>query len=920
MRSIEEIHNFLKSSSPEELIKKYKILCRESKNNTYITLNDNIQYDINLKDKKLFCVPISIKDNICIKNMRTTCASKMLSNFIPNYTATVVKKLLAEGAIILGKVNMDEFAMGSSTTTGYFGPVINPISKDKKLIAGGSSGGSAASVAEGSAIVSLGSDTGGSVRHPAALCNVVGIKPTYGRCSRYGLIAFSSSLDQIGPIANNVKDVARILDVISGPDINDPTTSYIQYEKDLEKQCEIPINGRTVAIIKDLYSDNLSDDAKDALNKAIEYLKNAGCIIKEFSVPEIMEYSVQCYHIQTMTEAASNLSRYDGIRYGYQSKADNIDDLYKKTRTEGFGPEVKNRIITGNYILSREHFATLYKKSQNIISNIKQKLQDIFQQVDVILTPVVLRKAFEIDNMPDSVQLYEEDIFTSFVNLAGLCAISLPIGKLSVQIVANSFKEEDLISFASELERRNKNINREYTDKKQNRIVIGLEIHVQLNTKEKLFSRANTTFTNEANVNVSNFDIAIPGTLPILNRECLFKAVQVGLALKSNINLESIFDRKHYFYPDLPAGYQITQYYNPIIKNGYVQLMSGEKIRIDRAHLEQDAGKMIHGDKVLLDYNRAGIPLLEIVTKPDLSPDNVVEFMKTLRNLLVYLNVSDGSLEEGSFRADVNISIRNQDGSLGTRVEIKNINSYKFAKQAIDYEIKRQEDLLNKGEQIIQETRLFDEYVTKPMRSKEEASDYKYFPDPDISIAKISMQEYKDIKDNMPILPYDQYMKYIKMNISKENALIISSDREISEYFDSIIENDIDAVLVSNWIVSEWMGQRKKYKDQYIKSEILYQLIKYISEGTISQLNAKKVMMQLWEGIDLEQAVEGKLQINCEETIMSFIKQLDKNKIEEYKSGNIKLLKYLMGQVMQMSHGRANPIIVERLLSTYCSI
>lgn len=916
MRSIKEVHEYLQTHSPEDLINKYKKLCSESKHNTYITLNNDIQYNPLLKDKKLFCVPISIKDAICIEGMRTTCASKMLENFVPNYTATVVKKLLNEGAIIVGKANMDEFAMGSSSTTGYFGPVINPRSTNKKLIAGGSSGGSAASVAEGSCIVSLGTDTGGSVRHPAALCGVVGIRPTYGRCSRYGVIALASSLDQVGVVANNVEDAARILDVISGPDINDPTTHEMHYELDLESYCGQSVAGKKIGIITDLLFDQLSIESITSFNSAIDAFKKAGCSIHEFSIPEIIQYSLECYYIQNCSEVASNLARYDGLKFGYHADGNTIEDVYKNTRTEGFGDEVKRRILTGNYILSRDNFSKLYLNAQQTVEHMKQKINAIFQEVDVILTPIVLGPAFPIDEMPDPISIYKQDLFTAFVNILSLAGITIPVGNLAVQIVCNSFQEEKLIAFGYELE--------SHFSKKVNKTVIGLEVHAQLNTQEKLFSKSSTKYSTNPNENVSNFDLAIPGTLPVLNREAVYKAIQLGIALHSKINLISRFDRKHYFYPDLPAGYQITQFYQPILSGGYLQLFSGEKIRIHHVHIEQDAGKIIHEDgKTLLDFNRAGIPLVEIVTEPDLSPETTVDFLRTLRNLLVYLDISDGRFEEGSIRADINISVRNHDNSLGTRVEIKNINSYNHVQQAITYEVQRHNDLIARGEKITRETRLFHESgITKSMRSKESSEDYKYFPEPDLPPLKITEKEIQQIRANMPELPYNRYIRYLSISISHDNAIILVSEKEVADYFDQVVGHHTSiAILASNWIVTEWLGQRKLYDHSHkIPADQLHKLILYIHENAISQLNAKKAMKDLWHGIETDQAVKDMLQINDKDTILQYIYKLDQEKLLSYKQGNMKIEKFLIGQVMSMSNGRANPIIVKSLLENIQNI
>lgn len=414
---------------------------------------------INLKMDGL---PIAIKDLFCTKNIRTTAGSKMLENFIPPYESTVTKNLLDEGAVFLGKTNMDEFAMGSANTTSYFGSVKSPIKStkypDRTYIPGGSSGGSAAAVKADFCLAATGSDTGGSIRQPAAFCGVVGIKPTYGMCSRYGMVAFASSLDQAGPITKTVEDAALMLSVMAGYDENDSTSAKIEKPNYTITQ---NVKGKKIGIPKE-YIENLSKEAGDNLQRGIDVLTNNGASIHEISL-EMTPHALPVYYIIAPAEASSNLARYDGIRYGYRTKDyKNLHELYEKTRSEGFGAEVKRRILIGTYVLSSGYYDAYYIRAQKIRKKIKNDFNNAFKKVDFILTPTTPSGAFAIDNMPkDPITMYLNDIFTVTVNLAGLPAISVPFGKndenmpLGLQLIGKAFFESDLFNAASVLEKYN---------------------------------------------------------------------------------------------------------------------------------------------------------------------------------------------------------------------------------------------------------------------------------------------------------------------------------------------------------------------------------------------------------------------------------------------------------------------------------
>jgi aspartyl-tRNA(Asn)/glutamyl-tRNA(Gln) amidotransferase subunit A len=398
-------------------------------------------------------VPIAIKDNIQVKDWSVTSGSKILQGYIAPYNATVISKLLDAGISPFGRTNMDEFAMGSTTESSCYGMTQNP--HNPKCVPGGSSGGSAAAVAAGLAIAALGSDTGGSIRQPAAFCGIVGMKPTYGRVSRYGLGAYASSLDQIGPMTQNVEDAAILYDIISGHDPKD-STSYTSEEKVSDKLD--PSRKLTIAIIPDHVKD-ASDDIKKAYQKAVDALKAAGHTIVEERLID-GKYDISAYYITATAEATTNLSRYDGIRYGNRKEGENLNELFIKTRSEGFGDEVKRRILLGNFVLSSGYYDAYYVKAQKVRRLIKEEYAKIFANVDLILSPVAPRTAYEVGALEDPLEMYLSDIYTISVNLAGLPAISLPISKaengmpVGLQLIANAYDEQTLFDGALSLEKQ----------------------------------------------------------------------------------------------------------------------------------------------------------------------------------------------------------------------------------------------------------------------------------------------------------------------------------------------------------------------------------------------------------------------------------------------------------------------------------
>ena len=465
-------------------------------------------------------------------------------------------------------------------------------------------------------------------------------------------------------------------------------------------------------------------------------------------------------------------------------------------------------------------------------------------------------------------------------------------------------------------------------------VVIGLEVHAQVLSNSKLFSSSPTKFGAEPNTQVSLVDAAFPGMLPVINEYCIKQAVKTGIGLKAKINNRSVFDRKNYFYADLPQGYQISQYKHPIVGEGTVILdmpYGQREIGIERLHLEQDAGKSIHDvdpKSTFVDLNRSGVALMEIVSKPDLrSLDEVNAYIKKLRSIMRYLETCDGNMQEGSLRADVNVSVRKKHTEkLGTRCEIKNVNSIKFMQMAIDYEANRQVDLIEDGKKIDQETRLFDtkKNETRSMRSKEDAHDYRYFPDPDLLPLEIKNDFIEKIKSEIPELPDEKKKRFIdKFNLSSYEANILVSDKETSEYFEKVIKNS-DVKLATNWITGELFAllneKDLEITQSPISAENLSKLINLIKNGTISGKIAKTVFELMANGdLDPQKVVEekGLKQESDPKALESLIDKViaeNPDKVKEYKSGKEKLFGFFVGQAMKVSDGKANPKLVNDIL------
>ena len=436
---------------------------KSKKLNTYISdnfdkaLKRSNDFDIKPDfNKKIPGIPIAVKDLFCTKNLRTTAGSKILENFVPTYESTVTQNILDEGGIIIGKLNCDEFAMGSSNETSYFGNVQNPISEN--LVPGGSSGGSSSALAAKLTPATIGTDTGGSIRQPASFTGTVGLKPTYGSCSRYGIVAFASSLDQAGPMTHDVKDCALLLEIMSSYDSKDSTSVEFNRGNYL-KNLTYNIKGKKIGIPKEYRVDRMPKEIEELWEKGINIIKDNGAEVIDISLPNT-NYALPAYYIVAPAEASSNLARYDGVKYGFRSKGENLIDMYEKTRSEGFGNEVKRRIMIGTYVLSSGYYDAYYLKAQKVRRLIKNDFDEAYKKVDAILTPSTPSSAFKIgEKLNDPVSMYLNDIFTVPINLAGLPAISLPAGHdkngfpLGLQVIGKAFDEQSILNIAYSIEK-----------------------------------------------------------------------------------------------------------------------------------------------------------------------------------------------------------------------------------------------------------------------------------------------------------------------------------------------------------------------------------------------------------------------------------------------------------------------------------
>ena len=724
-------------------------------------------------------VPLAVKDLFCTEGVPSQSGSRILEGYRPPYTATSVAKLKDAGATLLAKTNQDEFAMGSSTENSAYGPTLNPW--DRTRVPGGSSGGSAAAVAAGLAPWALGTDTGGSIRQPAALCGIVGLKPTYGAVSRYGMIAFASSLDQAGPLTRDVTDAALLFQHMVGQDACDATS--LQFPEAIAVPTAERLDGVRLGVPRELHTNadagsqaaELEPGVRQAFYAALDTAVELGATVVEIDLPHA-PHALSAYYVLAPSEASSNLARFDGVRYGMRAPdATDLLDMYTRTRHDGFGAEVKRRIMLGTYALSSGYYDAYYGSAQRVRTKIAEDFKTAFDSVDLIVTPTSANVAFGLgEKTANPWSMYLSDYFTVPMSLAGIPAISIPCGLavpgggdaeqssgdasrpgLGLPSACRSRGRPSARTVCSarptRLSRRSASMGvRRVSENRASPLeaVIGLEIHVQLATQTKMFCGCALSFGEPPNTRTCPVCLGLPGSLPVANAQAVHFGLMIGLALGSELAPRSIFHRKNYFYPDLPKGYQISQYDEPLCLGGNL----GE-VRIHRVHLEEDAAKLthvgesgrIHGsDASVVDFNRGGTPLAEIVTEPDIrTAEQAGEWLRLLRTTLRALGVSDVNMEEGSLRCDANISLRpTGTETLGVKTELKNMNSFRFIERGIKAEIERQRKVIEGGDQVTQETLHYDpgSGAISSLRSKEEAHDYRYFPEPDLLPVQIDEQ------------------------------------------------------------------------------------------------------------------------------------------------------------------------------------
>ena len=726
-------------------------------------------------------VPVAVKDVFTTVGMPTTCGSRILEGWHPPYDATITQRLKQAGAIILGKTNMDEFAMGSSTENSAYGPSRNPW--DLARIPGGSSGGSAAAVAAYEAPLAIGTDTGGSIRQPAAVCGIVGTKPTYGGSSRYGVVAFASSLDTPGPFGRTVLDTALLHEAISGHDPCDSTSIDAAVPPVVAAAREADVSGMRIGVVTELSGDGYQSGVLSRFAEAVELLESLGAKVTEVSCPHF-RYALPAYYLIAPSEASSNLARFDAMRYGLRVGDDgtrDAEEVMALTREAGLRrrgeaahhPRHLRAVQRLLRRLLRQGPAGAHLDHQGLRRGLRPgRRAGLAGHADhrVPGRRAGRRPDGHVPGRPvhDPVGPGRQRGHLGAVRAgargrpAGRAAgdgaragrrpavpgrrrrrggLHRPLGRAAAGPGegAVTMTMETLVPFDEATGRYEP--------------VIGLETHVELGTRTKMFCGCTTTFGAEPNSQVCPVCLGLPGSLPVVNRMAIEYTIRIGLALNCTIATWCRFARKNYFYPDMPKNFQISQYDEPLCTDGYLDVITGGqtvRVGIERVHLEEDTGKSLHvggatgrihgAEYSLVDYNRAGIPLVEIVTKPVAgtgadAPVVARAYVTELRDLVRSLGVSDVRMEEGSLRCDVNVSLSPRGSSQwGTRTETKNVNSLRSVQRAVEFEIERQAAVLDAGGRVIQETRHLheDSGTTTSGRSKEEAQDYRYFPEPDL--------------------------------------------------------------------------------------------------------------------------------------------------------------------------------------------
>ena len=830
---------------------------------------------------------------------------------------------------MIGKTNMDEFAMGSSTENSAYGPTRNPWDPDR--VPGGSSGGSAAAVAAGLTPWALGSDTGGSIKQPAALCGVVGLRPTYGTVSRSGIVAFASSLDQIGPIAKTVADCAFLYSVIAGRDPYDTTTV------ELPEPVEIPeaedLKGLRIGVPKELNeAEGIEPGVSEAVNAAIELCRELGAEVGETTLPRSVEYGLPCYYLIAPSEASSNLARYDGVRYGLRVTDGDVRELYMRTRDAGFGDEPKRRIMLGTYALSAGLLRRVLRPGAEGADDHPRRVPRRARAVRPPRQPDIAdgrvpdrRESRQpARDVPERRARDPAEHGGATRPLDSVRALRRPPGRAAADRPA-VLREPALPR--GPRPRAGARVRLRPTEAEVSwEPVIGLEIHVHLKTRTKMFCRCELEYFAPENSRTCPVCLAHPGTLPVPNRRAIEMTILLGHALGCDIVEHAVFHRKHYFYPDLPKGYQISQYDEPLCVDGAFTLPTADgdlAVSIVRAHLEEDAAKNVHmggaegriagADRTLVDFNRAGTPLVEIVTGPDLhSSEHAKRFLQLLRQTVVELGISDAEMEKGSLRFDVNVSVRPEGSDeLRTRTELKNMNSFNFAAKGIEREIQRQIQIYESGGEVEQETMHFDpgNESAPPLRSKEEAQDYRYLPEPDLVPLEPPRDLVDELRAQLPELPGasdradrrgGRLRACGRARRQRPRSPFRAGRRrpeggrehphEPVRCHRDRSRGSVDADELGKLIEARDRIPRQAFTDALAASaDPGFSAETYLGDG------------QITEAGDLEPLVDQVLAANP-------------GQVESYRSGKQGLLGFFVGQVMKETEGRANPKLVNELL------
>ena len=711
---------------------------------------------------------------------------------------------------------------------------------------------------------------------------------------------------------------------------------------------DAPLKGLKIGLLREFF-DGLEPRNAALIRDALAVFTSLGAETLEVSLPHL-PLSVPTYYVVAPAECSSNLSRFDGVRYGYRCEGPkDLTDLYERSRGEGFGAEVKRRIMTGTYVLSAGYFDAYYLKAQKVRRLITDDFRAAFEKVDLLVGPTTPTPAFAIGaKIDDPVTMYLNDIYTIGANLAGLPG---RVGALRLRRrVADGTAADRAAFLGGEAARRGASVPARHrlahSDAARVRVmsnwevVIGLEIHAQLATRSKIFSGSPTAYGAPPNTQANLVDLAYPGVLPVLNGEALRMAVKFGLAIGAPIAPRSIFARKNYFYPDLPKGYQISQYEQPVVGKGAITILLDDgavkTIGVTRAHLEEDAGKSLHeglANASGIDLNRAGTPLLEIVSEPDMrSAKEAVAYMKKIHTLVRYLEICDGNMQEGSFRCDANVSVRPRGAAkFGTRAEIKNLNSFRFVEKAIQYEVARQIELIESGGKVVQETRLYDsdKNETRSMRSKEEANDYRYFPDPDLLPVEIDEGFIAAVRATLPELPDEKAARFARdFALSAYDAGVLCASREMGGYFEAVVAalGAPHAKLAANWVMGELSGSSIatmwRSRSRASPPPALAGLLARIVDATISGKIAKEVFEAMWsdgksaDAIIEERGLEQITDAGAIESVIDAVIAANPKQLADYRSGKDKLFGFFVGQVMKATGGKANPAQLNELLKT----